>query len=41
VTDEHLDRALFELMVEGGDLTKAVLGVQSPGPADGGRRTDC
>lgn len=31
VTDEHVDRALFELVVEGGDLTKALLGVAPSG----------
>ena len=37
VTDDHLDRALFELVVEGGDLTKALLGVA---PSDR-RRPSC
>ena len=30
VTDEHLDRAMFDLVVEGGALTKALLGVAPP-----------
>ena len=37
VTDEHLDHALFDLTVEGGELTKALLGVL---PADR-RRPAC
>ncbi|MGH9153791.1 MAG: AAA family ATPase [Acidimicrobiales bacterium] len=37
VTDEHVDQALFELVTEGGELTKALLGVAGPA----GRRPDC
>ncbi|HEX7275746.1 MAG TPA: ATP-binding protein [Acidimicrobiales bacterium] len=37
VDDEHLDRALFELVVEGGDLVTALLG----GPSRENRRPDC
>ena len=37
VTDEHVDQALFELVTEGGDLTRALLGVPGPGT----RRPDC
>jgi hypothetical protein len=37
VTDQHMDQALFDLVVEGGDLTKALLGV-SPST---GRKPSC
>ena len=37
VTDEDIDAALFELVVEGGELTKALLGVAPPD----GRRPSC
>lgn len=37
VTEEHLDQALFDLVVEGGHLTKALLGVA---PSEG-RRPGC
>lgn len=37
VTDVHVDQALFELVVEGGELTKALLGVAPPD----GRRPSC
>jgi len=38
VDDGHLDRALFDLVVEGGDLVKALLG---GAPAGQPRRPDC
>lgn len=37
VTDQHMDSALFNLVTEGGELTKALLGVA---PSDG-RRPSC
>lgn len=37
VTDEHVEQALFELVTEGGELTKALLGVAGPDA----RRPDC
>ncbi len=37
VTGEHVDRALFELVVEGGELTKSLLGVAP----NAGRRPAC
>ncbi len=37
VNDAHLDQALFDLVVEGGELTKALLGVKP----SAGRRSDC
>lgn len=37
VTDQHLDQALFDLVTEGGELTKALLGVAPKA----GRRPSC
>ncbi len=37
VTDEHIDQALFDLVTEGGELTRALLGVAPPA----GRRPGC